>query len=368
MKDTEKRGPGSSALLRGFLAAALLLGLLGQGGTRAMAAEGPTMGAPDSPRLLVPVGRAVGIKLFSDGVMVVGFSQIPAAGGGAVPAKTCGLREGDVITHINAAEVDTIEEVQAQLSQIGGEEMSIRAIRDGKPLQVTAQAVKCSTDGSYKLGAWLRDSMAGIGTITYYDPVTGEFGALGHGINDVDTALLMPLESGGILSATVTDVKKGAKGEPGELHGDFDLTADIGSLWANTSHGVFGLLSQKDLAQLKPMEVAAPDQVKTGRATIYSNIAGEEVCSYEVEITKLHPNATDGRDMTIKVTDPALLKATGGIVQGMSGSPIIQNGRLVGAVTHVLVGDPTQGYGILAENMLETAQAARSGQAEDEIV
>ena len=299
------------------------------------------MGAPDSPRLLVPVGRAVGIKLFSDGVMVVGFSQIPAAGGGAVPAKTCGLREGDVITHINAAEVDTIEEVQAQLSQIGGEEMSIRAIRDGKPLQVTAQAVKCSTDGSYKLGAWLRDSMAGIGTITYYDPVTGEFGALGHGINDVDTALLMPLESGGILSATVTDVKKGAKGEPGELHGDFDLTADIGSLWANTSHG---------------------------RATIYSNIAGEEVCSYEVEITKLHPNATDGRDMTIKVTDPALLKATGGIVQGMSGSPIIQNGRLVGAVTHVLVGDPTQGYGILAENMLETAQAARSGQAEDEIV
>jgi stage IV sporulation protein B len=364
LNNTEKRGPGSSALLRGALAGLLLLGLLGQGGAWAAAAEGPEMtgGGSSSPRLLVPVGRAVGIKLFSDGVMVVGFSQIPAAGGQAVPAKTCGLREGDVITHINASEVDTIEEVQAELAKVGGEEMSIRALREGKPLQVTAQAVKCSTDGSYKLGAWLRDSMAGIGTVTYYDPATGEFGALGHGINDVDTALLMPLETGGILSATVTDVKKGQRGEPGELHGDFDLSADIGSLWANTPHGVYGSLFQKDLVRMDPLEVATMDQVETGEALIYSNIAGEEVRSYTVEITKLHPDASDGRDLTVKVTDPALLKVTGGIVQGMSGSPIVQNGRLVGAVTHVLVGDPTQGYGILAENMLKTAESCQKGQ------
>ncbi len=362
LKDTEKAGPGRLALLRGALAAGLLLGLLGQGGTAALAAEATAVGAAEGPRMVVPMGRAVGIKLFSDGVMVVGFSQIPAAGGSVVPAKSCGLREGDVITHINAAEVDTIEEVQAELEKVGGEEMSIRAVRDGKPLQVTAQAVKCSTDGSYKLGAWLRDSMAGIGTVTYYDPATGEFGALGHGINDIDTAQLMPMESGGVLRSSVTDVKKGAKGEPGELHGEFDTSADIGSLRANTSHGVFGTLKGDGLDLMKPVEVAAKDQVETGKAVIYSNISGDEVRSYEVEITKLFPHADDGRDMMVKVTDPALLDATGGIVQGMSGSPILQNGRLIGAVTHVLVGDPAQGYGILAQRMLKTGESCRKVQ------
>lgn len=359
MKDKESGGPGGRALLRGILAGAVLLGLLGQGGGPALAAEEAVMGGAETPRMVVPGGRAVGIKLFSDGVMVVGFSQIPAAEGNVVPARTCGLREGDVITHINAAEVDTIEQVQQQLAEIGGEEMSIRAVRDGKKLQITAQAVKCSTDGSYKLGAWLRDSMAGIGTVTYYDPATGEFGALGHGINDVDTALLMPMESGGVLSASVTDVKKGEKGEPGELHGQFDTSGDVGELRANTSHGIFGVL-EGNLIAGEAVEVAAKDQVKTGEAVIYSNISGEEVRAYTVEITKLFPHADDGRDMMIKVTDPALLKATGGIVQGMSGSPILQNGRLIGAVTHVLVGDPTQGYGILAENMLKMGENSKN--------
>ncbi len=356
MKDKEHGGPGTLALLRGVLAGAILLGVLGQGGGSALAAEEAVMGGVETPRMVVPGGRAVGIKLFSDGVMVVGFSQIPAAEGNVVPARTCGLREGDVITHINAAEVDTMEQVQEQLEKIGGEEMSIRAVRDGKKVQLTAQAVKCSTDGSYKLGAWLRDSMAGIGTVTYYDPVTGEFGALGHGINDVDTSLLMPMESGGVLSASVTDVKKGEKGEPGELHGQFDTGADVGRLWANTSHGIFGVLEGKDLIEGKAVEVAAQSQVETGKAVIYSNISGEEVRPYAIEIVKLFPHANDGRDMMIKVTDPVLLKATGGIVQGMSGSPILQNGRLVGAVTHVLVGDPAQGYGILAENMLKVGE------------
>ncbi len=359
MKDKESGGPGGRALLRGILAGAVLLGLLGQGGGPALAAEEAVMGGAETPRMVVPGGRAVGIKLFSDGVMVVGFSQIPAAEGNVVPARTCGLREGDVITHINAAEVDTIEQVQEQLAKIGGEEMSIRAVRDGKKLQITAQAVKCSTDGSYKLGAWLRDSMAGIGTVTYYDPATGEFGALGHGINDVDTALLMPMESGGVLSASVTDVKKGEKGEPGELHGQFDTSGDVGELQANTSHGIFGVL-EEDLIAGEAVEVAAKDQVKTGKAVIYSNISGEEVRAYTVEITKLFPHAEDGRDMMIKVTDPALLKATGGIVQGMSGSPVLQDGRLIGAVTHVLVGDPTQGYGILAENMLKMGESSKN--------
>ncbi len=337
----QRSGP---SVLRLAVAALVLVGMMGA--VPALAAES------SGPRTLVPVGRAVGVKLFSDGVMVVGFSQVPAAQGESIPAKECGLREGDVITHINAAEVDTIEAVQAQLAQIGGECMSIRALREGKQIQLTAQAVKCSTDGNYKLGAWLRDSMAGIGTVTYYDPATGAFGALGHGINDVDTAQLMPMESGGVLKATVSDVKKGRRGEPGELHGDLTMDKDIGELERNTSYGIFGTLTGDALTDAKPVEVASREQIHTGPALIYANVAGDEVRQYEVEITKLFPKAEDGRDMMVKVTDPALIAATGGIVQGMSGSPILQDGRIVGAVTHVLIGDSTQGYGISMENML----------------
>ena len=357
MKEEPKQRAGPLTFRLG-LAVLATVGLLG-GSPTAWAAGGPSMTGCEI-RKVVPVGRAVGIKLFSDGVLVVGFSQIPAAGGNVAPARECGLKEGDIITHINASEVDTIEEVQAQISAVGGEEMSIRAIRDGKQVQMTAQAVKCATDGNYKLGAWLRDSMAGIGTVTWYDPGTGAFGALGHGINDVDTAQLMPMESGGVLSASVDGVKKGKRGEPGELHGTFALERDIGALTANTSSGIFGTLSEADLIQMAPVEVATAEQVKPGKAVIYSNISGNEVREYEVEITKLYPNADDGRDMMLKVTDPALLSATGGIVQGMSGSPILQDGRLVGAVTHVLVGDPTQGYGILAQRMLKVAESCQN--------
>jgi len=333
-----------------------LWAVLGSGG--ALAAQARPVSAPEEVRRVVPVGRAVGIKLFSDGVMVVGFARVQAQGGSSIPAKSCGLREGDIITHINASQVDTIEAVQEQLARIGGEKMSIRAVRDGREFQVTAQAVQCSTDGNYKLGAWLRDSMAGIGTVTYVDPETGEFGALGHGINDVDTAELMPLGSGGVLKASVSDVKKGRKGEPGELHGAFDMNSDLGTLTANTAHGIFGTVSEKPSCG-EAVEVAGRCQVRVGPAVILSNVSGEEVRAYDVEIVKLFSSVSDGRDLMVKVTDPALLERTGGIVQGMSGSPILQDGRLVGAVTHVLVGDPTQGYGIFMENMLREAENSK---------
>lgn len=305
---------------------------------------------------VIPLGRAVGIKLFSDGVLVVGLSALDTPEGPASPGRTSGLKAGDVITHMDGSEVDTIEEVQDHLAQHPGEKMTLQVQRGEESLQLAAQAVK-TTAGSYQLGVWLRDSMAGIGTMTFYDPDSGVFAALGHGINDVDTAKLMPLETGSIMGATVSDVKKGAAGEPGELHGDFDLTADLGTLYANTEQGIFGRLEDAALAQdLQPVEVAARGEVQTGRATILSNIAGDTVEEYEVEITHLYPeNAGDSRNLMLRVTDQRLLEATGGIVQGMSGSPILQNGKLVGAVTHVLVNDPTRGYGILAENMLETA-------------
>lgn len=302
---------------------------------------------------VIPMGRTVGIKLFSDGVLVVGLSDIQTKETTASPAKEMGLKVGDVITHVNDREVDTIEEMQSAIQTLAGERMTLKVLRQDKQLQLCGAAV-CSRQGTYQLGTWIRDSMAGIGTMTFYDPKSDVFGALGHGVNDVDTAQLMTMQSGSIMHSSVTDVKKGVSGVPGELHGSFDLKRDMGQLYANTQAGIFGTLEDESLVKgAKPVEIARRSQIKTGAATILSNVAGEDVKEYQVEIMHIYP-AVEGemRNLMIKVTDPELLEQTGGIVQGMSGSPILQNGRLVGAVTHVLVNDPTRGYGILMENML----------------
>ena len=338
--------PRPAALVRAVLILLLALALLWPTLVRAQAAT------------VVPVGRAVGIKLYSDGVVVVGTSEIVTDGGKVNPAKTCGLREGDVITQINSTEVDTIEEVTALLQEAGGQPVTILALRQDRQLHLTATPAFCPADGCYKLGAWIRDSMAGIGTVTFYDPATGAFGALGHGINDVDTALLMPLESGTILPASVAGVKKGEVGAPGQLRGSFDLGATLGVLTANTAHGIFGALDGASFGGTA-VETAAREEVKAGNAVIRSNISGDSVEEYSIQILKVYPggSAADGRDFLIRVTDPRLLETTGGIVQGMSGSPILQNGKLVGAVTHVMVDDPTEGYGIFIGRMLEAAES-----------
>jgi len=306
-------------------------------------------------RRVIPLGRAVGIKMFSDGVLVVGLSSVETEEGSRYPGRDCGLKTGDVITHIDGDEVDTIEQVQDLLAQRGSGPLTIQAMRGQRQLQLTAAAVE-NSQGVYQLGVWLRDSMAGIGTMTFYDPESGVFAALGHGINDVDTSMLMPLESGSIMQATVSDVKKGLSGQPGELHGQFDLSRDLGSLYANTDRGIFGQMPAGELAEgLESVEVAPRDQVRVGEATILSNIRGDEVETFDIKITHVSSDGDGTRSLMVQVTDPELLAATGGIVQGMSGSPILQDGRLVGAVTHVLVNDPTRGYGIFAETMCRAA-------------
>ena len=338
--------PRPAGLIRVVLVLLLALVLLWPTLVRAQAAT------------VVPVGRAVGIKLYSDGVVVVGTSEIVTDGGKVNPAKSCGLREGDIITQINATEVDTIEEVTALLQETGGQPVSILALRQDRQLHLTATPAFCPADGCYKLGAWIRDSMAGIGTVTFFDPATGAFGALGHGINDVDTALLMPLESGTILPASVAGVKKGEVGAPGQLRGSFDLGSTIGVLTANTAHGIFGALDGAAFDGTA-VETAAREEIRAGEAVIRSNISGDSVEEYSIQILKVYPGGStaDGRDFLIRVTDPRLLETTGGIVQGMSGSPILQNGKLVGAVTHVMVDDPTEGYGIFIGRMLAAAES-----------
>ena len=198
--------------------------------------------------------------------------------------------------------------------------------------------------------------MAGIGTVTYYDPDTNTFGALGHGITDGDTAALMPFGNGSILPSTVKAVKKGTCGSAGELRGNFDLTEELGQLYANTSCGIFGTVT--DGCVLTDGEALPVGQPEEGPAVIRCNVSGDAVREYTVEILKKIPDAADGRELVLSVTDPELIAATGGIVQGMSGSPIIQNGKLVGAVTHVLLSDPTKGYGISVETMLNTGEPA----------
>jgi len=305
--------------------------------------------AAPAERTVIPLGQAVGIKLFADGVLVVGLAD------GQTPARACGLRQGDIITALDGTAVGSTEQVQDLLAESAGDSLTLSVRRGTDALALTACA-RQNDAGVWQLGAWIRDSMAGIGTLTYYDPATGQYGALGHGITDVDTAQLMPLASGSIMETTVKAVKKGVKGDPGELKGDFSVQRDVGTVTVNSSGGIFGTVADPDfLSGGTPVPVAAAGQITTGPATILATVSGSDVQAYRVEIVRLYGADEPTRNLLLRITDPALLSATGGIVQGMSGSPILQNGRLVGAVTHVLLNDPTRGYGIFIENMLDMA-------------
>ena len=307
-----------------------------------------TWAAP-AERTVIPVGKAVGIKLFADGVLVVGLAD------GASPARACGLREGDIITAVDGASIGSTEQMQSILRASAGTALTFTVHRGSSTLTLTT-AARRSTGGAWQLGAWIRDSMAGIGTLTFYDPATGRYGALGHGITDVDTAQLMPLASGSIMETTVKAVKKGRKGDPGELKGDFSVQRDVGTVTVNSCGGIFGTVADTEfLAGGTPVPVADARQIRTGSATILTTVSGSDTAEYQVEIIRLYGADEPTRNMLLRITDPELLAATGGIVQGMSGSPILQDGRIVGAVTHVLLNDPTRGYGIFIENMLDMA-------------
>ncbi len=291
-------------------------------------------------RTVIPLGKAVGIKLFADGALVVAVEDSNV------------LQKGDLLLKLGGEEVSSIEEVQSLLRENGGAVMTMEVQRGERVLSL-ADSPKQGADGVWRLGVWIRDSMAGVGTVTYYDPATQTYGALGHGITDVDTAQLMTLQKGSIMPTSVKAVKRGAVGEPGELKGDFSVQRDIGTLSANTSCGIFGGATDDAFfgaGEARPVATAA--QIHCGEATILSTLWGQDTQEYKVEIKKVYENGKNGRDMLLQVTDEALLSKTGGIVQGMSGSPILQDGRIVGAVTHVLVNDPTSGYGIFIENML----------------
>lgn len=303
---------------------------------------------------LIPVGETVGIRISLDGVLVAAVGSVDTESGELSPAETAGLRAGDIITSVNGQEVRDASELAAAIESMNGGEMELCVRRNGHPLTFAVTPVE-TADGDARLGLWLRDGVSGIGTVTYVDPENGAFGALGHGVNDSESGTLLSVAGGSICQAEILDVKRGESGDPGELSGLFQMEDVVGSVEKNTRYGIFGVMNPTFLKLREAIPVADSSEIVSGAAVILSCVDGGEPREYAVEIAKAGFVSGDGRDLTVRVTDPELLSRTGGIVQGMSGSPIIQNGKLVGAVTHVLVNDPTRGYGIFIENMLDAA-------------
>ena len=294
---------------------------------------------------LIPGGQLIGLQLSDHSVTVAAFDEAFGA-----QAQASGLQIGDKITKVNDTSVTCVEDVRKALAQSSGQ-VHISVLRNGKSKTLTISP-KVTEEGP-RLGVYLKQGITGVGTVTWYDPDTGKFGALGHGVNNPSGDLL-PMQDGKAYNATVLSVKKGQVGTPGQLMGSLNGSQPIGELAKNTVQGVFGKADQPWQGQALPVATAA--EIKEGAAVIRSTIKNNTVQEYSVEILKIYPNSKPtGRNMLLKITDPALLEATGGIVQGMSGSPIIQDGKLIGAVTHVLVNDPTTGYGIFIENMLDAA-------------
>ena len=295
--------------------------------------------------LLIPVGQVIGLQLSNDTITVVAYDDVLGAN-----ARSAGLKIGDEIVKIDQTSISCADDIRSALKQ-GNDTVSL-TVRRGSRLSTLRMTPEQTEDGP-KLGVYLRQGVAGIGTVTFYDPDTGRFGTLGHGVSDARGNLLQ-MTKGSAYEAMIQSVKKGKCGEAGQLKGCADGTALCGTLLRNTPQGVFGVTKQGWKGE--PIPVASYEEVCTGPAAIRSQISGCNVQEYSVEILKIYPETRpDGRNFLIKVTDPALLDTTGGIVQGMSGSPIIQNGKLIGAVTHVLVNDPTTGFGIFIENMLVSA-------------
>lgn len=305
---------------------------------------------------IIPCGTPFGIKMFTNGVVIVGTADIQTENSVVNPAAVAGLKVGDIITSIDGKTVNANEEL-AQVIEAGkGKKMKLSFSRDNVQMTATLSPVKSAADDTYKGGLWVRDSTAGIGTVTFYNPSTGVFGGLGHGICDVDTNKLLPLRTGDIVNVTINGVIKGEKGQAGELKGYFNDDTPVGILNSNVEEGVYGIMVSPP-SKNKAVRAAMKQEVKTGNAKILATIDGGTPQYYDIQIESInyHDNART-KNMVIRVTDERLLNTTGGIVQGMSGSPIIQNDMLVGAVTHVFVNDPTRGYGIFAENMLTAAQ------------
>lgn len=354
MKGFMKKG---ALILSGLLICIAVIGqIFPQGDSQANA---PVV----AERVLVPGGQSVGVKMDVRGVLVVGLEEIESDDGEKInPGLLGGLQIGDTILEINGTEVYSAGEVQSIVNEIKGV-VKLKVKRNNEIISVNISPVLSKEEGLYKLGIWVKDKTAGIGTLTYYDPANSTFGALGHGIVDAETNSILPVETGLLLESQVQEVKEGKNGEPGEIRGIFYHSNDpLGSLERNSQFGVFGVSYNpiENPIYEKPLAVGTKEQVEKGKAYILSTLSNNEIRKFEIEIEKIEKQSSQAdKSMVIKVTDEELIEESGGIVQGMSGSPIIQNDRIVGAVTHVFVNDPQRGYGVFIEWMLEESDSVQ---------
>ena len=308
---------------------------------------------------VIPVGKIVGLKLYTNGVLVVGMSEIEDESSRLVkPYENTNIQEGDMIIEINGEEIESIQNLKTVVNNTSGNDVEIKLLRDGTTVVVSnIKPVKVSKD-EYKLGLWVKDAATGVGTMTYYEPKSNKFALLGHGITDADTNSLIYIDSGELVTSKVVSVKKGASGEPGEIRGTILKQKTIGKVNKNTNFGVFGEL--EDLTTLnidtsKKYKIALRNEIKEGSAKILcSTDDSNKVQEYEIEIEKVYTdNDSNNKSMLIRITDDKLIEKTGGIIRGLSGAPIIQNGKFIGAVTNVLVSNPKIGYGIFADLMIK---------------
>ncbi len=301
---------------------------------------------------VIPVGKAIGMKLYTDGVLVVGMSEI----NGKKPYENTGIQEGDRIIEINNEKVNSTDELIETVNKSNGKQIAVKYKRNEDIITTSIEPAK-TDDDQYKLGLWVRDAAAGVGTMTFYEPSSGMFAALGHGITDIDTSDLIQIANGELVTTNILSIVKGEKGAPGEIRGTIENGVSFGNIYKNTKYGVYGNVLNKSRLELnsaEKIEVALRNEIKTGKAQILCELQDGKIERYEIEIQKLFINNNeDNKSMVIKVTDKRLIEKTGGIIQGMSGAPIIQNGKFVGAVTHVLVNDPTIGYGVFADIMIK---------------
>ena len=305
-----------------------------------------------------PGGISIGVKINNKGALVVGYSDISTHEGlSESPGKVAGIELGDIIEEVNGENIETCSDLISKVKTCRNDEMTVKILRGNSELTKKISLIK--EDNAYKIGLWVRDSTAGIGTLTFYDKDSKTFGALGHPITDGDTNVSFNIKSGTLLRSSVLSIKKGERGNPGEIKGLFiNENESIGNIEKNTNSGIYGDGSVELINPNfnKAMTVAYRDEIKEGHAQIITTVEDGGAKAYDIEILKLLPQDEPGsKSMIIKIVDPVLLEKTGGIVQGMSGSPIIQNGKIIGAVTHVLINKPDVGYGIYIEWMLQDA-------------
>lgn len=301
---------------------------------------------------VIPLGNVIGLKIYSDGVLVIGMTEID----GEKPYENSNIKEGDLIVSVDNINVTTTQELIECVNASNGKQIEIKYLRNGEEYTTNIEPIKTAND-EYKIGLWVRDGAVGIGTATYYNPRDGKIATLGHGIVDIDTDSLITVESGIITKARISKLQKGLEGTPGEIKGSLIDDDVIGNININTHFGIYGNVfnpSLLDLNSMEEMEVALIEEIKKGPAKIILALEDGVRKEYDIEIKKIYKNNTeDNKSMLIEITDEELIEKTGGIIQGMSGAPIIQNGKFIGAITHVLINNPKQGYALFGETMIK---------------